>query len=58
MAQKDRQTDSLKILKQLQNKMEPNYWLAGLWHVYRQLVAPLNLVAVISSNYVFHCVTK
>ena len=50
--------DSLKRLKQLQNKMEPNYWLAGLWHVYRKLVAPLNLVAVISNNYVFHCVAK
>jgi len=53
--------DSLKILKQLRNKMQPNYWLAALWHVYRKLAAPLNLdavVVVISNNYVFHCVTK
>jgi len=34
VAQKERQMDSLKILKQLQNKMEPNYWLAG-WLVAR-----------------------
>jgi hypothetical protein len=58
VAQKDIQMDSLKILKQLQNKMEPNYWLAGLWHVYRKLAAPLNLVVVIPNNYVFHSVTK
>lgn len=53
--------DSLKILKQLQNKMEPNYWLAALWHVYRKLATSLNLVVVvvvISNKYVFYCVTK
>jgi len=60
VAQKESQMDSLKILKQLQNKMEPNYWLAALWHVYRKLAAPLNLdvVVVVSNNYILHCVTK
>jgi len=59
VAQKERQMDSLKVLKQLQNKMELNYWLAGcLWHVYRKLAAPLDVVVVIPNNYVFHCVTK